>query len=290
MEGPETPRGSSARSEEKACGTRWRFEGRCCEGWPPSVASERESNPKGSRDAKAPQTGFGGPKGGDEESRTVPRCDSTALEGEPGEGESNSREVGCAEGDRGSEEDAKVAFGPRRLAAALGRSKMTLRGGHMASFTHYWEGHTCKAAVDRGDDGRPLGHTASRLFSRRGVTVGSRVYVVNISKGSLFLIGRLEVGQIASREKAKRLLGPNLWDAPEHLIARADAGTPMRFRRQVPAEVTKRLLFESANESKPLKFVSVDALDGQTLRGVRRLSDSSAALLEEQLKETGVAR
>ncbi len=153
----------------------------------------------------------------------------------------------------------------------------------MACFTHYWEGNTCKSMFLNGYEGQPLNHTAGKIFRQRGIDVGDKVYVVNVLKGILFLIGRLEVEMIASQSEAEKLLGNDLWDAPDHLIAKPGSGTPMHFKRDVPLEITKELLFHGAKGFEPLKFVSEDALDRQTLRGVRRLTEGSAHLLDSFL-------
>ncbi len=156
----------------------------------------------------------------------------------------------------------------------------------MASFTHYWEGNTCDAMFADELDGEMLNHTAGKLFTQRGVGPGDKVYVVNNLRGNLVLIGRLEVDKIVSQAEAERLLGDNnLWDAPEHVIAKPGTATPMRFQRIVPIELTKQLMFQGAKGFEPPKFEQDDRLDRQTLRGVRRLSDGSARLLESQLAE-----
>lgn len=153
----------------------------------------------------------------------------------------------------------------------------------MGCFTHYWEGKTCQRMFEDGSDGRALDHTAGNLFTQRGVIVGDRVYVVNVVKGILKLIGRLEVGKIVSMAEAEKLMGYEVWDAPEHLVAKKGTATPMRFKREVPLNITKELLFEGTKSYEPLKFVSEGILDRQTLRGVRRLTDASAHLLESLL-------
>lgn len=109
--------------------------------------------------------------------------------------------------------------------------------------------------------------------------------MVNNFKGDLVLIGRLEVEKIVSQVEAERLLGPDVWEAPEHVIAKPGSSTPKRFERIVPMEITKQLLFQGAKGFEPPKFESEDTLDRQTLRGVRRLSDGSARLLESLLPE-----
>lgn len=156
----------------------------------------------------------------------------------------------------------------------------------MASFTQYWKSTTCDAMFANGLDGETLDHTAGDLFTQRGVGPGDKIYVVNNFQGNLVLVGRLEVDKIVSQAEAERLLGTtDLWDAPEHVIAKPGSSTPKRFERIVPMELTKQLLFQGAKGFESPKFESEDRLDRQTLRGVRRLSDGSARLLENLLVE-----
>jgi len=134
-----------------------------------------------------------------------------------------------------------------------------------------------------GWEGEPLDHAAGKIFTQRGVGPGDKVYVVNNFKGDLVLIGRLEVEKIVSQAEAERILGVEVWDALEHIIAKPGSATPMRFERIVPMDMVRQLLFQGAKGFESLKFESEDRLDRQTLRGVRRLSDGSARLLESLL-------
>lgn len=153
----------------------------------------------------------------------------------------------------------------------------------MASFTHYWTGSTC--GLHEGLDGEPLNHTAGNLFRARGVAPADKIYVVNVLRGDLYLIARMQVAKLTSQADAERYFGEEVWVASEHLIATKGSGTPMRFRRMVPHNVAGELLFESADKYEGLKYEAPGALDRQTLRGVRRLTDSSALLLDRFMKE-----
>lgn len=148
----------------------------------------------------------------------------------------------------------------------------------MASYTHYWQNDTCD--FQRDSKGAALAHTASNQFRARGVSPGSHVYVVTVRQGILFLIGRMEVGQIVSKRQAERVLNYPVWDAEEHLIASKGTGTKMIFNRSVPVTITEQLLFEKSGKFEPPVFKAPGRLDQQTLRGVRKLNESSAALLE----------
>lgn len=150
-------------------------------------------------------------------------------------------------------------------------------------YTQYWSSKWLKAA---DMDGEIMDHTAGDKFVKMGVAPGDFIYVVTVQRGHLYLLGRMQVGKICSQKEAERVLGTsNLWEGKDHLIARSGTGSPTRFDRQVPIRVVRRLQFESpSGGSKPLKFISNGVLDRQTLRGVRKLTASSAAMLNGILK------
>lgn len=155
----------------------------------------------------------------------------------------------------------------------------------MSSFTHYWTGQTC--LICAGLEGKPLLHTAGNLFAARGVAPGDKIYVVNVLKGELRLIGRMQVNKLTSHTQAERVLGKGLWRAADHLLAVRGSGTAVRFDRVVPADIASQLLFESGKKYEGAKYAAPGMMDRQTLRGVRRLTDSSAQLLDALLAKAG---
>jgi hypothetical protein len=155
----------------------------------------------------------------------------------------------------------------------------------MTAFTHYWTNHTCAEAQERGEEGLQLNHVASNIFTERGVRKGDRIYVITVIKGELFLIGRLTANRIVHSDgEAERLLCYEPWSAADHLIADADKCTTMNFRRPVAFGIVKQLRFIGPDGLTPARFKSEWALDQQTLRGVRKLSEESAALLDGVLQ------
>ena len=148
----------------------------------------------------------------------------------------------------------------------------------MSSFyTHYWS-----STLQRPDEeGTPCCHTAGSGFKKKGITTGDRIYIVTVRHGQLNLIGAFTVAeQPISYEEACQRLPYNPWKAPEHLIARPGSETPISYSRTIPLETAKRLRFDSSGGEKALKFISANIIDKQTLRGIRRLTDASAWLLE----------
>ena len=155
----------------------------------------------------------------------------------------------------------------------------------MASFTHYWSCVTCDDMVERKCEGGELVHTAGEDFNRHRVLFGDQIYVVNVRRGILYLIGRLRVAKVCSRSEAEAALKEDgLWEATEHLIAVARSGTSMRFKRKVSLRTAKMLRFPNKAGFKKLKCIPRGLLDRQTLRGVRRLDDASAKLLDRLIR------
>lgn len=147
------------------------------------------------------------------------------------------------------------------------------------AFTHYWTNATWKET--EREAGEPLSHTAANVFVERGVEAGDRVYVVTVLKGVLHLLGRMVVGRVADYDQADAAVDYVPWEATDHLLA--SECTAMRFDRVVPTETAARLMFEGGKGPVPLKFKAAGALDEQTLRGVRRLAQGSAELLDALL-------
>lgn len=150
-------------------------------------------------------------------------------------------------------------------------------------YTQYWSKEWLQDQRMAGD---PLDHTSGNQFRRKwNVTRGDFVYIVTVSKGQLYLISRIEVDKICSQEEAEKLLGTSdLWEGKDHLIAKPGSGIIVRFDRQVPLNVTKRLRFLTpTGKVRLLVFTSPTELDRQTLRGVRKLTSTSAAELDKLL-------
>ena len=155
----------------------------------------------------------------------------------------------------------------------------------MGAFTHYWEKGTCELQ-EQGDFGFEMDHIAGNQFRRRELQVGDAVYVVNVTGGRLRLIGRINVDEITGFEEAEKRLSYKPYPASEHCFGIPDRRGRQAFGRYVPDDVVRSLKFVRAKgEIVPPKFADRRAalLDSQTLRGVRRLTDASAAKLEAAL-------
>lgn len=153
-------------------------------------------------------------------------------------------------------------------------------------FTHYWNWETYQVSLARGEAvaKTPLDHTAGALFSKRGVKPGDIVYAVSGKKGSLYLIGKMEVGEILfSDDEARSRIGYEPWHAPEHLIARVC--THIQPDLVLPAEMIGRLRFISPSDKVRAKFIEPGVLDRQAFRSLRELEPESAEELDTLLPQ-----
>jgi hypothetical protein len=150
-------------------------------------------------------------------------------------------------------------------------------------FTHYWKRENCDYNVKW--EGSTLEYVEGSQFTGRGVAKGNFIYAMTLREGKLFLISKMQVGKIVfSKEKVKDILRLDYepMSAKEYLIAKL--GTPMRFNREVPLDIVKRLRFISSKRQL-LKFKpGTKRLDQQTLRTLRELTPASAAELDKLLE------
>jgi len=111
------------------------------------------------------------------------------------------------------------------------------------------------------------------------------VYAVTVSDGMLHVLGRLEVRQLCSAEEAAEALGTeDLWDADEHLVAKRGTATRTTTTCAVPSEIARKLrLVAVGGRKRAPRFSSRGKLDPQTFRGIRELTQNSAAILDDAL-------
>ena len=151
-------------------------------------------------------------------------------------------------------------------------------------YTQYWSKNDgAREEQKQNLKGELLDHTSGNQFRGKwDVRPGDFVYIVTVSKGLLYLISRIEVDQVCSREEAEKRLGrTDLYDAEYHLIAKPGTELPMQFNRKVSLAMTRQLRFLTPKGIiKPLVFSPSAGLDKQTLRGVRRLTPASAFKLD----------
>jgi hypothetical protein len=152
-------------------------------------------------------------------------------------------------------------------------------------WTCYWQQSLWRDEVNK--EFEPIDCSLSNTFRRRGVSRGDVAYIVSLADGKLFLGGRLTVRQIVSRSDAKRILQTdNLYRANDCIIDQ-ESGTSLHLRRRLASELSRQLQFIS-KKSQPnqLCFVSASRLDGQAIRGIRELTQESAAILDRIIQIT----
>jgi hypothetical protein len=140
-------------------------------------------------------------------------------------------------------------------------------------FTYSWQ----YSEARKEPEGIPLGHAAGSRFASRGIEPGDIVYIVAVHKGKLHLLGKMAVGSIVSKDGARRILGTEPFDAPEHLIA--SSCTPAVLI-EVPSEVARNVRFVSKSGNSVLVFREDDTLDPQTIPGIRVLDGESGERLD----------
>ena len=174
---------------------------------------------------------------------------------------------------------------PPKRASPKPRQQPTRVSTEPWYFTYLWKNDQWDWERSRRDS-RPFEHCAGSQFLSRGVRPGDRVYVVTNIGGRMYLGARMVVLKVCSAEEAAEHLGVTphqLYPGREHCLGQE--GTPLDFDRIVSRDNTAQLQFltSSTEETKPLAFDSEGKLDRQTLRGVRRLTPGSAALLDRLL-------
>jgi hypothetical protein len=138
----------------------------------------------------------------------------------------------------------------------------------MADFTTYWLPAQVTTNV-----GHAIEHIADNYLGQ--VRPGDTVWIVNVKKGELFLVGRIVAAEIVDKATARRRLGYAPWDATHHVLcSRRDAETA----RLVPlGKVAWDLTFESDTSERLTPRAG--KVYGQQVRRPRRLTPAAAALL-----------
>ncbi len=80
----------------------------------------------------------------------------------------------------------------------------------------------------------------------------------------------------------------DLWEADDHCFAKPGPAGRMRFDAELPPDRTDDIEFlDRRGIGRPPAYNRHGTLDPQTLRGVRRISDSTAALFDAVLSTQG---
>jgi len=128
-----------------------------------------------------------------------------------------------------------------------------------------------------------LSHCASNSFLARGVSSGDRIYVISNHSGRFFVLGRLIVDRIVDQSTAEKLLPFDPWLADDHALAVIGTEMVMQFDVTVPLPDVCRLEFIAKSGIVYPKLTASGVPDRQTFRGVREVTDSTAALFDRVL-------
>ena len=151
----------------------------------------------------------------------------------------------------------------------------------MSHFTYLWTNECRLNSIAAGWEGKPLDISAGSAFTKRNVKKGDTMYVLCVDKGLVYLVGRMKVARILSREVYDaEFANPNLWAGDEVVIG--ENGTPCRFNFTIPPEKLKDLRFES-KKAEPLLLKDGKLVEAQSLRSVRELYWESVAELNKLL-------
>jgi hypothetical protein len=145
------------------------------------------------------------------------------------------------------------------------------------STRRFWSGYWANDTAER-QVGTYLTHNATD--NAPGVQVGDIAYAVTISKGELFILGRMEIGEVTDLAEAKRRVGNDVWEANNHFFARPGTDMRISFDHPVPLDVAQQIRVIRSDGINPLKFAKPGELDRQALRGFVELTAESAKIFE----------
>lgn len=99
----------------------------------------------------------------------------------------------------------------------------------------------------------------------------------------------MQVDRYVSQKEADSLyeIGRGAWEAAEHVIARNDTATPMRFDRIISASTIGKLSFlDPTGNVNPPKLFANGKVNHQTFRGIRELTRQTAQALDKLIDRT----
>ncbi len=149
----------------------------------------------------------------------------------------------------------------------------------VATWTHYWK----REMVEKGE-GTFVGHSASGVFRQRGVQPGDRMYVISVAGGRLRVVGRLDVEDVVTQQRADELFGRPMWEGAEHVVARPGSGTARRTDAYLATKRLAEVEFVGADgEVVAVKINRSGQPDVLGLQGVREITLRTALLFDQVL-------
>ncbi len=143
------------------------------------------------------------------------------------------------------------------------------------------------------EEGKAIVASGSNLFLDRGVRTNDLVYVISMSRGLLYLGGRMTVRELITRDAAVSRLGNDrLYEgADEWILGDKSGGTLLRLNRRLSADVSAKIQFLSPLGVKKAPFFKQPGvLDNQATRGVRQFTKPTGELFERIIRLTDDAK
>jgi uncharacterized protein (TIGR02996 family) len=146
-------------------------------------------------------------------------------------------------------------------------------------FTVLWTNEYCRRLQEFGKVGKPLSFATLSYLGQFRFQPGIHLYAVRIHQRKLYVIGRMRVAEVATREA---YLQVNPDDGPlispfERVILVGQRGTPIRPDTVVPHEMLHRFRYRAGDHEYPLKHVKYGELTHPIgLTGVTRITKQTA--------------
>lgn len=157
----------------------------------------------------------------------------------------------------------------------------------MAYFTYYWNREQFLRSLNEFEETGStyqLDYTGGSGFTKRDVSEGDVLYLLNWHEGVLTILGRMTVDRVLERAEAVAELG-DIYDAKEHVLAKPGSATLEVFDAIINDDQeldTIGFLDTSGARSHP-KRNERGEIEPQTFRNVRQITEATAELFDDYL-------
>jgi uncharacterized protein (TIGR02996 family) len=150
-------------------------------------------------------------------------------------------------------------------------------------FTVLWTNEYCRRLQEFGKVGKPLGFAALSYQGQFKFQPGIHVYTIRIHQRKLYVIGRMRVADVATREVYLQANPSDgfLISPFERVVLVGERGMPIRPDTFVPHEMLQRFRYRAGDHEYPLKHVKYGELTHPIgLTGVTRITKQTAQDLD----------
>lgn len=153
-------------------------------------------------------------------------------------------------------------------------------------FTHYWNKNTFLHNTQMYDEPLPFNHTAGNDLKQKGIEVGDVAYGICCFDDTLYVIGKLQVDQIATTKDATEFLGYPAWEAKDHLLSEEGNHSATTDQAYVSGDDLEQITFVLKDGKQTgLKYNSSGHVEPMGLVGVRRITKATAEYFDALLAE-----